>query len=358
MKRWARWVWVLALWLVLTVEVQAIQYYITDLGSFAGGNSYAYSINNKSQVVGDSSVWGDYNFHAFLYSDGSMQDLGTLSGGNLSSGRSINDNGEIVGWSRTIPDGGGEHAFLYSGGIMRDLGTLGGTFSYARSINNNSQIVGNSDITGPSNWSHAFLYSNNIMQDLGTLGGNMSCANAINNRGQVVGHSDASPGTHAFLYSDDVMQDLGTLGGSSSLAEAINDSGQVVGSSDITGNRTSHAFLYSGGVMQDLGTLGVSWSVACDINNNGQVVGNYFAGPDVHAFLYSNGAMADLNVFLPSGIGWMLKEAWSINESGEIVGWGYNPEGAYHAYLLTPVPDPCTLALLALGGLAIARRRR
>ena len=77
--------------------------------------------------------------HAFLYSNGTMTDLGTL-GGLSSDPYDINDNGQVVGFAELTD--GQQHAFLYSNGIMTDLGALGGTFSCAYSINNNGQVVG------------------------------------------------------------------------------------------------------------------------------------------------------------------------------------------------------------------------
>ena len=58
--------------------------------------------------------------------------LGSL-GGCCSTGKSINNSGQITGWSDTA--GGETRAFLYSGGIMTDLGTLGGDYSAGASIN-------------------------------------------------------------------------------------------------------------------------------------------------------------------------------------------------------------------------------
>ena len=71
-----------------------------------------------------------------------------------------------------------QHAFLYSNGTMTDLGTLGGTVSVATGINTAGQVVGNSNITGDVDF-HAFLYNNGTMTDLGTFGGTISSASGI-----------------------------------------------------------------------------------------------------------------------------------------------------------------------------------
>jgi len=77
----------------------------------------------------------------------------------------------VVGYANT--SSGGYHAFLYSNGFMQDLGTFGGANSLADGINDSGQIVGNAD-TSSSAATHAFLYSGGAMHDLGTLGGTKS----------------------------------------------------------------------------------------------------------------------------------------------------------------------------------------
>ena len=85
---------------VWSATAGAAEYTVTDLGTLPGGSaSAAYSINNSGQVVGYSTTSG--NNHAFLYSGGTMNDLGTLPGGDGSSANSINNSGQVVGSSLT-----------------------------------------------------------------------------------------------------------------------------------------------------------------------------------------------------------------------------------------------------------------
>jgi probable HAF family extracellular repeat protein len=178
--------------------------------------------------------------------------------------------------------------------------------------------------------------------------------------GQIVGYADTASGAyHAFMhtgagYLDSRTDDLGTLGGTFSTAVAINDSGWVVGVSDVN-MFTSHAFLHFGSgtlnpATDDLGTLGGNASGANDINNNGQVVGSSdttaYGYP--HAFIYyGSGPIQDLNALIPPNSGLTLTTANGINDLGQIVGCGITVDGYGHAFLLTPVPEPSTLALLA-----------
>ena len=82
---------------------------------------------------------------AFLYSNGVMQDLGTLLGGYQSYARGINNKGQVAGYSTTNGNSL-VNAFLDSGGVIQDLGTLpGGTWREAHGINNNAQVVGVGD---------------------------------------------------------------------------------------------------------------------------------------------------------------------------------------------------------------------
>jgi probable HAF family extracellular repeat protein len=334
-----------------------VAYTIVDLGTLDdGSNSYAYGLNDNGQVVGKSFGLGAS--HAFLYDGTTMHNLGVLYGENIgvqNTGASgINNGNQIVGWSPTA--GFNLHAFLYDGSGMHDLGTLGGTSSVAESINDNGHIVGSSEIAS-GRW-HAFSYDGSIMHDLGTLGGIESKAHSINENGLIVGQSKTTTNLgRAFLYIDSTMHNLGTLGGAESSALDINSSGQIVGWSNPAGATNSRAFFYDGSEMNDIGSLGGYSSVAKAINNSGQVVGwshivvDYEQDPfviDEHAFLYDNGSIIDLNNLIPIHSGWILQEACDINNSGQIVGYG-TIDGQEHAFMMTPVPEPATVVLLAVG---------
>ena len=192
--------------LLSTITGQAwggILYNVTDLGTLGGISATAYDINNNGQVVGHSpTAAGDH--HAFLYSNGSMQDLGAIFFHSRAS--AINNSGQVVGSSYTR--GGNWHAFLYEGGSMQDLGTLGGAMSNANDINNVGQIVGKALTETSGNHMHAFLYSDGVMWDLQDMidpasGWTLTEANAINENGWIVGSGmlDGHSGGRAFLLT-------------------------------------------------------------------------------------------------------------------------------------------------------------
>lgn len=324
-------------------------YTITDLGTLGGNTSSGYAINASGQVAGSSATATNTFGHAFIISPPytSMVDLGIGRGDAYSFAAGLNESGQVTG-------GALSDVVVISPPYtsLTDLGNFGGVFSSTGGygINASGQITGWSFLSGssPTDPYHAFIasppYTN--LTDLGTLGGTFSGGYGINKTGQITGSSATADGTarHVFLISPPYtsMVDIGTLGGNIADGFAINDSGQITGESS-TPTTTYHAFLVSAPYtsMKDLGTLGGSYSAGKGINNLGYVVGVSYVTGDAaqHAFLYTpaNG-MVDLNSLLPSGSGWTLIAANAINDAGQITGYGVNPAGAQHAFVLTPPP--------------------
>ena len=334
----------------------AALYSVTDLG--LGSGFSATSINNQGTIAGVYSPGTVPGSRAFIYSNGQALFLSTL-GGDYSGARAVNNANQVTGdSSATNGTGASTHAFLYSNGQMFDLG-LGG--SVGLSINDAGQIAGEFSQPGGD---HAFLYTGAQTVDLGTLGGLQSVAFGINNISEVTGRADLASGvSHAFLYTAGRMTDLGTLGGTDSSGTAINNSSQITGYST-TASGAEHAFLYSNGLMLDLGTLGTMYtgSGGNSINSLGHVVGSsdYFVpngegGYFVRAaFLYSNGTMQNLNSLIDPTLGITLENAVGINDNDQILASGRTQNSRYETFLLTPVPEPTAIVLLAFGLLVLA----
>jgi probable HAF family extracellular repeat protein len=189
---------------------------MTDLGTLGGAYGGAQAINNRGQIIGQSSIAsdpgacngfpdnGNLNCHAFLWDRGTLVDLTTTSqGGNPEFLAAINDAGEIIGWG-VFPNSSLE-AFVWRAGVATDLGHLDGCFSFTQSINSQSQIVG-AAISCDGTVLRAFVWEHGSMVDLNTLippgsGLQLIDATDINDRGEIVGDG-VPPGASANSFAD------------------------------------------------------------------------------------------------------------------------------------------------------------
>ncbi|MBA3485111.1 MAG: hypothetical protein H0T51_25220, partial [Pirellulales bacterium] len=262
---------------------------------------------------------------------GDIYNLGTF-GGLSSSGRDINDAGQVVGYAQDAV--GRSRAFLWSiSRGMTDLGTANGyTLAGATAINASGSVVG-AERDSETGFNHAFAWTPN--EPNGTTGtfidlahGEYSTAADINAAGQVVGSStyyvpeelctpdypnypNCAPAyyeTRAILWANGDGVDLtSTLHGDAAFilttANAINNAGQVAGQSSYYG--VVHAFLYGGGnPLHELGTVGTTISA---INDAGQVIGDsWTSGGGGYAFRYTG----------TSGSGGVTVELGSLGGSG------------------------------------------
>jgi len=309
-------------------------YEVIDLGTADGEPG---GINTLSQVAGGASNAASL-FHAFVWENDVMRDLGTL-GGLYSQGEAINARGSVAGISTTAA--GDFHAFLSVGGLLRDVDGRAGRYSEAHAINASDVLAGVMETTLNAGVYHAFILDNNVMRDLGTLGGSYSEARAINAAGQVVGSSSSRPGTaepqHAFLWVNGQFIDLGTLPeGRWSIAFGINDNGQIVGTAETAEGSFAAVTWNQGPAVRLQGLSGGFQSDASAINAIGQIVGSAVtASLERHAVLWDASGIKDLNLFIPANSGWLLNWATAINDAGRIVGFGSH-NGQERLFLLVP----------------------
>lgn len=356
---------------------------VTDLGTF-GSQTYnqANAINKSGLVVGYSQLplsSGITIVHAFLYQNGTLQDIGVVPGlnpggttDNDSSAWGINSNGDIVGISAPGaspvigPAGGtGGRAFLYIAGNMYDLTGLvpGGTgwqLENAYAISDQRQIVGVG--IAPDHTEHGYLLTpiapKYTLTDLGPMQitAAPSGATALNASGQVTGfYYDSTFGANrAFLWNNGTLTEFGTLGGAASFGYGINGAGQVVGTSDLSssGGNMERAFLWQNGVMGNLGDPNPdpsNYSVAFGINSAGDVAG-YEVGADsyIRPLIWKGGTPAGAMLLTPLACPYSVcqGEALAVNDLGQSAGWGVISGGTYHPVIWDNTGQPTDLGTL------------
>ena len=121
---------------------------VVDLGNLGGtGFNIQFDINNRGQVIGQSTLADNTNIHAFLWENGVMTDLGSLPGLPTSQADGINNQGQVVGFSNGPSGDASAVAVLWQNGTMTDLNTLVPADSLlflmeAVAINDRGQIAG------------------------------------------------------------------------------------------------------------------------------------------------------------------------------------------------------------------------
>lgn len=245
------------------------------------------------EAVSDGYVAGAYSVHnesrGYVWHKGVFTDLGVLGGGDYTYAYSVNDSGEVVGDSGDFSTSLGVHAFLWRNGTLTGLDGLGGD-SFANEINDKGLIIGVASTS--SGASYAATWKDGKLTTLpGLSSGGSGDPTLVNEAGQVAGLSAAASGAdHAVLWTNGKVVDLG-------IGEpiALNDLGQVL----VEANQPSgqaYAYLWEHGkkIMLPAGVQ------ANALNDKGQVVGTYGTASD--GFVWQNGKLTDLGAEQPVGI--------------------------------------------------------
>ena len=266
--------------------------------------------------------------------------------------RALNNNGDVAG-------GGGMwlyNSFTYSSfdGWFNDIND--GDYAVGRDIGN---------IDGP------VVVHSGVITDLSKLNGaeNADEAYAINNKGLVCVGTNFGNGGLIIDISNSKVEKVYFPNVSNPQPTTINNNDDFAGTCMVNGNL--HGFWRRGQTCADLGPVeygptklnnagtllgvwGVTWTwdqtmsmpqlnnlqlpataEIMSINDHGAMVGSMAGGPGDVAILFDANSVTDLNTQITTP-GWLLTEAYGINNIGQIAGAGYL-NGANMGFLLDPI---------------------
>ncbi|WP_251359566.1 DUF3466 family protein [Kangiella sp. TOML190] len=220
----------------------------------------AFDINNSGIVVGNAFVDLDDDDttpnvnRGFVVNSSNGEGLVVLPSlredpdGGQTHPLSINDNGDIVGWTQydEDSDSAGIRGFLTNvsdPAQLEELPNIGTLVTIASDINNNGVIVGYARRRSNSTRTVAFKYdpaTDNELKQLPYFDSDYdnATANAINDNEQIVGQALVSVPTAGlntgFLYEDGQLKDLNDLipcdsGWRIDSATNINNNGEIIG---------------------------------------------------------------------------------------------------------------------------------
>jgi probable HAF family extracellular repeat protein len=376
-------------------QPQPSQYKLTDLGPSGNPFSQAAGVADSGLVVGFDTA-PDGTGHSILWYGGHPIDIKASLGGPNSAAGAINLKDQVMGQAETTTkDPNNENfcayftglqclPYVWQFGVTTPLPTLGGTNASFGAINNLGAVSGFAENkhrdpdcrpgvaingTGPQVLDFEPVIwgprPGQIRQLKLLPGDTVGMALGLNDLGQSVGTTGTCANTmiapflagpHAVLWdADGSIHNLGNLGGtidntvlgSATEAMSINNRGQVTGVAALPGNQIFHPFLWTRQTgMVDLGVLdGDADGAGLAINIWGDVVGATVTAPgpssgNERAFLWHKGHMHDLNALIPANSPMYLITAFSINDEGQIAGFGVvtsGPDaGNIHGFLASP----------------------
>lgn len=325
----------------ISLHADGTRYVVENLGTIDGLVPVITGMNASGQISG--YIANDAGLRAVRFSGGAWHYVPGLES-VYSAATAINAHGDLTGYATNAA--GQLVAYRYSdgGGVALLPALQNHLYDIGMAINADGVVVGyGTDLTGSTRGWVARPGADIVM--LPTFGGGFSVACGINDNGQIVGSSTTTDNfQHAFrLDADGSMHDTGTFDGAAgtSAACAIDADGRVGGQATRGGD--ARAFLFEAGVLSDIGDFPGSLFSTVDATAGGVSVGYFFA-PDgsqratVHT---ATDGSRDLNTAIAGDAGWVLSEATTVNDQGQIAGAGMLA-GATAAFRLTPVPGDTT----------------
>jgi uncharacterized membrane protein len=344
-------------------EQSTPRYVLTDLGALPGGTaSFALGVSPDGAAVGTSRTGtGSRPQLAVRWRDGHVENLGTLPGSTFSRAFEVNGSGQAVGEAFTAPPETSRAVLWEADGTLRDLGTLGGPSAVANAIDERGRAFGvSSQASGPSVATVWERTGPRALPAVDPGASGISRVNAVTTSGRAVGSAPARTETGSTVgvatrwdprgqsWTATALERLES--GRFATAYGVSENGTAVGEAtrldptDSAPARTStRAVRWDGTRVTELPAVGsYRFTRANEVANRGDVVGHAsgFAGfPTIDgvAVLWRGDRAVDLNTAVVGGTdGFVLRTAESVNDAGQIVGFG-SRDGQTGAFLLTPV---------------------
>ena len=269
----------------------------------------------------------------------------------------VNASGQVVGlWTDT---GSSNHAFLYAGGSIVDITSTPGNIQGIAGINASGQFAG-SYAPGLTSYGFITTATQPSWTDLSSYGGgsNSGLVLAINNSGWVGGTGQGATTQAAEYNGSWFLLPQIVSGTHQGRIWGMDNFGNSVGyqaTSGTSGLRTAFYYNYNTNAITNLGYVGSdTTSQARAINDSGTIVG--LSGSRAMISGKTSGTMQDLNrrfvlygriehgLELYRGI--RHRQFRRHRRAGTL-------NGVANAFLLTPVPEPATLLLAAIGVLGM-----
>ena len=373
---------------ILVPEAKAIDPSLTILDpSTVGATTMGVGdiSGDGTTLVGYVSSGGSPEAYRWTTSEGMVR-LGLGTGGRYSGGGAVSYDGSIVVGRASTPANGEAFSWTAAGGIQM-LGDLPGGFadSSAGGISNDgSVIVGRGEPSSSDGGNAVRWTTSGGMVDMGDVpdpahSNTYSEARVISADGTVIaGYTEPSPngaGESWRWTAEGGMVLLGFIPTAISTAnEPLGisaDGSTVVGWGHTGEDRVGYRWTEGTG-MQALGDLsgGQFWSKAYDVSGDGSVAVGQSATDGLiglSAFIWDEThGMRNLQDVLSINYGldfgtFILTEATAISDNGTVlagIGRYESQHTGPNIAWIAIIPEPATLGLLAIGGVAVIRRKR
>lgn len=269
-----------------------------------------------------------------------------------------NSQGQAVGMTYNPSGGNTIRPVLWDSDGLRLLPT-DGLKGEATDVNESGRAVGTLSSWG-ANWTtYPAEWLDGVLHILPTDGG-AGVAHAVNDAGTVVGTADRAPA----MWQGGQLRRLGLSLGE---AAAIAPNGIVAGNG---WDPSFGAVVYTwrdGALRTWAAPEPATRLMKLRVNSSGTVAGTLVGNDeDMNIVTFTgvwreDGAHEISDILDPSSAEWQIDGIADIDESGRLLAGGRRASDPYpnsRALILTPVPEPASVAALGLGFLWMARRRR